>query len=183
MATPITQSTPEGDLAASTTPTTLSTTSFAFPPPWPCNIGNRAGPQHPRAPGPHPQQPQPERHPVPCQAHLSRLQKHDSHFALNRRHPSHDQAARALALRDPQDPLLSNHHCQPQPPRRSTAIPRLPSPRSRTALVFSKLSQTEMKRAMWWLKVLGNDDFFMLGGGSLLELELDGSVVTVVGLL
>lgn len=29
----------------------------------------------------------------------------------------------------------------------------------------------------------GNDDFFMLGGGSLLELELDGNVVTVAGLL
>ena len=40
-----------------------------------------------------------------------------------------------------------------------------------------------MKRAMWWLKMPGNDDFFMLGGGSLLELELDGNVVTVAGLL
>ena len=40
-----------------------------------------------------------------------------------------------------------------------------------------------MKRAMWWLKVPGNDDFFMLGGASLLELDLDGSVVAVAGLL
>lgn len=45
------------------------------------------------------------------------------------------------------------------------------------------LPAAEMKRSMWWLKIPGDDDFFMLGGGSMLGLDLDGSVVTVAGLL
>lgn len=45
------------------------------------------------------------------------------------------------------------------------------------------LPAAEMKRSMWWLKIPGNDAFFMLGRGSMLELDLDGSVVTVAGLM
>lgn len=189
MATPATKSTPNGDMAASATPITPSTTSYA--------VLMRPG------------------HTTPVTAQvlntpelldliLSNLSLKDILFRAkltcrgfrNMIHTS-PSIEGILAMTKLLTPSLyatsRTRYSQTITANRNHPGGRLLyfdfEPRGLKQLVSSPsfrklyLPAAEMKRAMWWLKVPGNDDFFMLGGGSLLELDVDGSVVTVAGLL
>ena len=189
MATPITQSTPEGNTAASTTPTTLSTTSYAV----------LMRPGHATS-----VTAQVLNTPELLDLILSNLSLKDILFHAkltcrgfrNMIHTS-PSIEGTLAMTKLLAPSL---YATPRTRYSQTITANRNHPGGRLLYLdfqargveqllsspsFRKLylPAAEMKRAMWWLRVPGNDDFFMLGGGSLLELDLDGSVVTIAGLL